>query len=94
MSVSKYLPSTSNVDFLCFAGEVKQTICLEESKSILETSSTDFEKIKQLVLTNHNLKEFLTDVENKFRNNIDGREEEMKLLANELKEISEKVKVF
>lgn len=78
-----------------FSSEVKKIIGLEPSKDSRakpETTSADFEKIKQLVLTNHNLKEFLIDVEEKFRSNIDEREKEMKELANELKELSDKVK--
>lgn len=57
-----------------------------------ETTSSDFDKIKQLVLTNQNLKEFLSDAEDKFKTNIDVRESEMKLLASDLKQLSEKVK--
>lgn len=76
-----------------FSNEVKQIICPEKSNTLVETTSTDFDIIKQLVLTNHNLKEFISDVENKFSSNIDRREEEMKRLTFELKELTEKIKI-
>ncbi|KAL1457586.1 hypothetical protein WDU94_007799 [Cyamophila willieti] len=79
-----------------FSSEVKQLLGLEEtvdSKKKSEDSPTDFDKIKQLVLTNQNLREFLTEVEDKFKTNIDARESEMKLLSDELKQLNEKVKL-
>ncbi|XP_026681303.1 chondroadherin-like protein [Diaphorina citri] len=71
-------------------GQVKKIIGVDNNKT--ETTSSDFDKIKQLVLTNQNLKEFLSDAEDKFKTNIDVRESEMKLLASDLKQLSEKVK--
>uniref|UniRef100_A0A8D8PN15 Uncharacterized protein n=1 Tax=Cacopsylla melanoneura TaxID=428564 RepID=A0A8D8PN15_9HEMI len=79
-----------------FSSEVKLIIDQEEtidSQKKSEDIPTDFDKIKQLVLTNQNLREFLTEVEDKFKTNIDARESEIKLLANELKHLNEKVKI-
>lgn len=63
-----------------------------ENKKNTDPIPSDFDNIKQLVLTTQSLKEFLIDVEDKFETSIDARESEMKLLVTELKEFSDKVK--
>lgn len=70
-----------------FSNEVKQMIGIVEIK---EESKTDFDKIKELIITNQNLKDFLTEFEIEFKSNINTKYSELKTVAQDLKQLSEK----